>query len=520
MLACKTTFSPSDTPNHMKINRSLKSAFYSCLCIFSVLLVWAGVAHCQVQVSIAPPLHQKFSDNNGVPMASGFLYSYIAGTTTLQATYVDSSGTIQNPNPIPLDSTGAPSNGSVQTQIWILNQAYKFCAYNAALVLQWCSDDIQGQLELLNLSNEWPFQQTFDQPIVITQVDNQIVLGSAGVQTTLDFPPPTGPITLHFPNSTNDTMVGRATTDTLLNKNLTVPQINGIPILNTPGTYENYVNAGITGTGINQLAVFNGASNNVTIMPAGTTKGIIGICVANCGISGSATIEETGQAFCNFDGAATIGDYVQASAGTIGACTDAGAAYPLSGQIIGRVVNAIFSAGATVIDLFGPEIQPAAMRTVLADGAFHSVNGNVTTVQTVNSTGVTTNSLNAVNKAFRITLNGHINPASGSINSFAYLSMTGATAQQYASQTAATTAWDTALTATCIVQTAGATGTVICTPVNMVSGAGSPAASAAHLVFNPVNLTGAPTIGFQCSFSSGSTSNTCSSDVFALEQLN
>ena len=360
MLACKTIFRPSDTPNHMKINRSLKSAFYSCLCIFSVLLVWAGVAHCQVQVSIAPPLHQKFSDNNGVPLASGFLYSYTAGTTSLQATYVDSSGTIQNPNPIPLDSTGAPSNGSVQTQIWILNNAYKFCAYNAGLVLQWCSDNIQGQLELVNLSNEWPFQQTFDQPIIITPVDNQIVLGPAGVTTTLDFPPPTGPITLHFPSSTDDTMVGRASVDTLLNKNLIVPQINGVPVNNTPGTYFNIANAPAS-TFANDLTILTG-SGQATVATVGVTHGVIGICINSCGATGTATIQQSGEAFCNFDGATSQNDYVQISSIANGACHDTGSTnYPVtnSGQIIGKVIQAIGS-GAGVILLFGGDINPVS----------------------------------------------------------------------------------------------------------------------------------------------------------------
>lgn len=45
-------------------------------------------------------------DANGIPLAGGKLYTYAAGTTTPQATYTDSTGSVQNANPVVLDSTG------------------------------------------------------------------------------------------------------------------------------------------------------------------------------------------------------------------------------------------------------------------------------------------------------------------------------------------------------------------------------------------------------------------------------
>ncbi len=68
----------------------------------------------------------QFLDNNGVPLTSGVLYSYQAGTTTQQATFTDSSGTIANPNPIPFGS-------GARVSIWLTaGQFYKFvlCAQN------------------------------------------------------------------------------------------------------------------------------------------------------------------------------------------------------------------------------------------------------------------------------------------------------------------------------------------------------------------------------------------------------
>jgi hypothetical protein len=51
------------------------------------------------------PVFKAF-DNNGVPLAGGFLYSYAAGTSTPQPTYLDSTQTAPNTNPIILNARG------------------------------------------------------------------------------------------------------------------------------------------------------------------------------------------------------------------------------------------------------------------------------------------------------------------------------------------------------------------------------------------------------------------------------
>jgi hypothetical protein len=48
----------------------------------------------------------QFCDNNGNPLAGGSIYTYIAGTSTPQATYTDSGLSVPNANPIVLDSAG------------------------------------------------------------------------------------------------------------------------------------------------------------------------------------------------------------------------------------------------------------------------------------------------------------------------------------------------------------------------------------------------------------------------------
>jgi len=75
-----------------------------------------------MSVLLLPPIFQFF-DNNGDPLANGFVYTYAAGTTTALATYTDSTGTVTAPNPIELNAAGRPTSGS--GAIWG-EGAYKF----------------------------------------------------------------------------------------------------------------------------------------------------------------------------------------------------------------------------------------------------------------------------------------------------------------------------------------------------------------------------------------------------------
>ena len=139
----------------MNISRKRK-AMRSAICAASmlvILLLFAGKGNAQVPVALAPSMHPQFLDATGKVLAGGFLYTYQPGTTTRQDTYTDSSGAIINAWPIPLDATGAPSNLTTQTGIWLSNQAYKFCGYNSAMVLQWCTDNVSAYQILNNVQN-------------------------------------------------------------------------------------------------------------------------------------------------------------------------------------------------------------------------------------------------------------------------------------------------------------------------------------------------------------------------------
>lgn len=86
--------------------------------------------------------------------------------------------------------------------------------------------------------------------VTIAATTNQLVLGTGSNLVTINSPAPTGGVTLTLPN-TADTLVGRATTDTLTNKTLTAPAINGA--VTTTG-----ITIGTSALSINSAGVVNG----------------------------------------------------------------------------------------------------------------------------------------------------------------------------------------------------------------------------------------------------------------------
>jgi hypothetical protein len=82
----------------------------------------------------------QFFDNNGVPLSGGLIYTYLAGTTTPQATYTTSSGNVANANPIVLDSSGRPPY-----QVWLsLGYSYKFILQTSTATQIWSQDNISS----------------------------------------------------------------------------------------------------------------------------------------------------------------------------------------------------------------------------------------------------------------------------------------------------------------------------------------------------------------------------------------
>jgi hypothetical protein len=80
----------------------------------------------------------QFFDNNGVPLSGGKLYTYEAGTTTPAETYTTRAGTVNNANPIILNSAGRTPN-----EIWFTGGVlFKFVLTTSTDVLIGTYDDI------------------------------------------------------------------------------------------------------------------------------------------------------------------------------------------------------------------------------------------------------------------------------------------------------------------------------------------------------------------------------------------
>lgn len=83
----------------------------------------------------------QFFSANGLPLAGGFIYTYLAGTNTPAATYTTTAGNIQHSNPIQLDAAGKIPGG----EVWLLiGQSYKFVIKDANDVLIGTYDNIIG----------------------------------------------------------------------------------------------------------------------------------------------------------------------------------------------------------------------------------------------------------------------------------------------------------------------------------------------------------------------------------------
>ena len=95
--------------------------------------------------TIAPQPKLQFFDANGDPLVGGKLYSYIAGTTTPQATFTDQSGSTTNTNPVILDSRGEAS-------VWFGAGTYKLALKTAADVDVWTVDNIGSEVSVADLA--------------------------------------------------------------------------------------------------------------------------------------------------------------------------------------------------------------------------------------------------------------------------------------------------------------------------------------------------------------------------------
>lgn len=83
----------------------------------------------------APVFNAQFIDDDGTPLAGGFLSTYASGTTTPLATYEDQAGLATNTNPIVLDAAG-------RCNLWLGTSEYTFELLRSDLTLVKTWDDV------------------------------------------------------------------------------------------------------------------------------------------------------------------------------------------------------------------------------------------------------------------------------------------------------------------------------------------------------------------------------------------
>lgn len=105
----------------------------------------------QGAVKIAPDSRLQYMDSNGDPCSGCLLYTYVAGSTTNQSTFTDSTGGVANSNPITLNGSGYTPNG-----LWLTEgQSYKFVLKTAADVTVWSEDNVDGVNDASLTIDEW-----------------------------------------------------------------------------------------------------------------------------------------------------------------------------------------------------------------------------------------------------------------------------------------------------------------------------------------------------------------------------
>lgn len=88
--------------------------------------------------ALLPWVKPQFLTSTGDPVASGKLYSFVAGTDTPQPTYSDVDLEVANANPTLLNAAGQSA-----TSLYLLPTGYKFRLDTAADVPLWTVDDVE-----------------------------------------------------------------------------------------------------------------------------------------------------------------------------------------------------------------------------------------------------------------------------------------------------------------------------------------------------------------------------------------
>jgi len=147
----------------------------------------------------------QFFSNDGVPLAGGLIYTYLAGTTTPAATYTSASGSISHSNPIVLDSAGRVPSG----EIWLDDSVvYKFVLKDASNVLIASYDNITGiNSNFVNYLNQQEIQTATAGQTVFTLTTMTYLPGTNSLSVFVDGVNQYGPGAQYAYVETNSTTV-------------------------------------------------------------------------------------------------------------------------------------------------------------------------------------------------------------------------------------------------------------------------------------------------------------------------
>lgn len=309
--------------------------------------------------------------------------------------------------------------------------------------------------------------------------------------------------------------------------------------VNSTGAVVTVTNDGSTGTLLNGLVKYSGAPSTAIKTATTDTGGGIGVCVANCGTSGTATVQTSGDVSCVFDNATTAGDLVVISPTTAGDCHDQGTIaassvmFPL--QVVGIVKSTNGGAGTYTMTLF-PQFQ-------LQDGALVNtsvvtVNAAVSTDQNLMTLAIPAQGLNVVGKTIRVLGYGTYTTGASGAGTMTFKvkactvaacgSGTVITLNTYgptAAQTGSATNMPWNIKMDCTTVATGASGTVMCNGwMNTTLGTTATAAGAPYLAqitgTSTVDLTVAENIQVTIADSGASANNSFSQRHMILDNRN
>jgi hypothetical protein len=133
-------------------------------------------------------------------------------------------------------------------------------------------------------------------------------------------------------------------------------------------------NSGSPGTVLNLLTKFD-TLGNAALSGTADIQGVVGVAVSGAGTTGNVTIATIGVANCIADNNATIGNYAGIGTGSPGRCRDLGAAYPKTGQVVGRWLTAPGTGNLGQVLLFGLEHQSSRQYSEVAWGNSADLSG-------------------------------------------------------------------------------------------------------------------------------------------------